>query len=89
MNASYSKIIQTIDSMDRAKPFAIWEVRDKSECSSSSVTRALRVLCHLRFVEHLNSGYLGRHYRTTARWDTLENVKQMFELAKVMKMDVA
>jgi hypothetical protein len=88
MNASYSKIIEAIDSLDRAKPFAIWEIRDKSECSTSSVTRVFRVLHTLKYIEHLGHGYLGRHYKTTPRWDNAAGVSKTFELAKIMKMDV-
>lgn len=89
MNASYSKIIEAIDSIDRSRQFAIWEIRDKSGCSTSSVTRAFRVLVHLGFIKHMGHGYLNRHYKTTPRWDSAEDVNKMFELAKLVNLDIA
>lgn len=66
-------------------PFAIWEVRDGSGFSTTSVVRTLRQLVKLRMVQRSNKGFMGKHYRITVRWpvsakDAIEN----FELSKAI-----
>lgn len=50
------------------RPFAIWELRNASHCSTSSVSRVIKHLVKIKMVLHTNKGFNGRHYRVDVRW---------------------
>ncbi len=86
---TYTKIINCIHARWRdGLPFAIWELRDATDTSTSSVKRTLETLIFLNFIIDGKRGYLNRHYRISKWWTMPDKVMESFELAKLMKLEV-
>ena len=87
-HSTHRKIIRVIhETWSDGAPFAIWEVRDATHVSTSSVVRTVVKLRGLRLLVYTKRAYANRHYRVAPRWpaavkDAIEN----FELAKILGM---
>lgn len=85
--STHKKIIRAITTKwGSGEPFAIWEVRDASGCSTSSVTRVVKKLVQLDILRHTVHGFMGRHYRVTYKWTSVDDVIESYEYAKVLKL---
>lgn len=85
--STHRKVIAYIHLGFRDKRFAIWEIRDGSAVSGSSVTRTIAKLVDLKLVRHHQSGFKGRNYEVTKAWDAdVMKVIEVFELAKVLNL---
>lgn len=89
--STHRKIIKTIHANPnwlRGNPFAIWEVRDASGVSTSSIRRALISLVAYNFVIHLKKGFMGRKYRVNFRWpaDVNQAIRD-YEYGKILEID--
>ena len=83
--STHRKVIETIDRHWRTgAPFAIWEVRDASGVSTSSIVRCLRRLQDLRLVIHKDRVYADRHYRVAPRWTNAKDVLENYQYAKML-----
>ena len=85
--STYRKVIATIsEKWSDGTPFAIWEVRDASGVSTSSVVRTLKRLRYLQLLYYNESrrSYAKRNFRVTARWLSNKTVVDQFELARVV-----
>ena len=84
--STHRKIITAIHiNFGNNEPFAIWELRDITKCSASSVVRTLARLVELDLVAHSHRGYMGKKYRMARRWPmTAQEAIENFEVAKVL-----
>lgn len=86
--SSHRKVIAIIHkTWFDGRPFAIWEVRDATSLSTSTVVRVLRPLVRLRLLARAKRGYRGRHYRVAKAWPLrLVDAIQTFEFAMMLKL---
>ncbi len=88
--STHRKVIAYIHLGYQRKPFAIWELREGTLVSTSSVTRTLAKLVDLRLVRHLSKpGFKDRNYEVTKLWhDTGDVMKviEIYELAKILNI---
>ena len=83
--SSHRRIINEITARwPNGEPFAIWELRDACDISTSTVIRVMRTLVELRLVLHAKRGFQGRRYRIAPRWLNAKAVIENFEIAKAM-----
>lgn len=86
--STYKKVIEAIHKnkeWSAGQPFAIWEVRDASGASTSSVIRTIKHLINIRLVMKAKKGYVGRLYRVGPRWpNTVKQAIDDFEFGKVL-----
>lgn len=87
MKSIHNLVIEVISQTEN-QPFAIWEIRDKlrGKASVTSITRILNKLVDIKLVTHSNRGFMGRHYRISFQWTTVDEVVQKYEYAKVLKI---
>ena len=87
-DSTHKLIIETIHKNKEwfaGQPFAIWEVRDASHTSTSSVIRTFKQLIAIKMLLKSKKGYAGRLYRVGPRWpNTAKQAIEDFEFAKVL-----
>lgn len=84
MESSYRRIIAVIHQNYHggSQPFAVWELRDKTGLSTSTVRRTVEQLVFLKFVDYIKRAYAGRHYKVGEKWPfDLKDVIENYELA--------
>jgi hypothetical protein len=87
--SAHRKIIRAIhENCIKGDPFAIWEIRDLSGVSTSSVRRTMESLVNYNFIIHLKKGFRGRKYRVNFRWpkDVATAIKD-YEFGKILEID--
>lgn len=71
---------------DTATPFAIHEIVRVTGISRSSVIRVLTKLVEIGLVLHNITAFRGRHYRTSPKWTSPEEVAKEYEMALLMRL---
>lgn len=83
--STHRKVIAYIHIGFQNASFAIWEIREGSGVSNSSVTRVIKKLVDLKLVRHREHGYRGRNYEVTKAWSTdVMTVINTYEYAKAL-----
>lgn len=87
-HSTHRRIIDAIHSYwFSGEPFGIWQVRDTSGVSTSSVIRTVKMLVRLRMLSHSKRAYAGKHYRVTGQWPAkVTDAIDAFEYAKILKI---
>lgn len=86
-NTLHYRIIQEIHKYDaEGTPFAIHELVRATHVSRSSTIRILSKLVDIGMVLHSVTAFRGRHYRTSLRWNGVEDVAKEYEMALLMKI---
>lgn len=78
------KIVEAINAHDRNIPFAVWEIRNASGCSTSSTRRVIDALVAISLIYYRPGGYGSRNYRVGVRWLNAEDVMEIFQLSKAL-----
>lgn len=85
---TYRRVIHAIhDHWYDGSPFAIHEVRDHAEVSTSTARRVVDYLVDLGLIVHSDKAFAAKHYRVTRNWlPRVHEVIKTYELAKAMKL---
>jgi len=85
--STHIKIINAISgAWPAGTAFSVWEVRDLSLCSVSSVLRTLDTLIRAGYIKKAATGYRFRYYRVTDRWTNAETVIEAFHYARLLRI---
>lgn len=89
MVSTHVVIINAVQDNERwqaGEPFALWQLRDLTHLSTSSVVRTISKLVSLKLVKHSKKPvFEHRNYRITAQWRSASEVIEAYEFAKIIE----
>jgi len=88
---TYKTIIEHIhhEYAVHGKPFAVWEVSDKTLVDRSTVRRLLDKLRELGYLGRTKRAFAGRFWEATSKWpDDSEEVIIKYEIYQSMKTEI-